>query len=144
MGHQYLPHLQGRWRIPGIRGSNASLPADVQEVIDSGKAIPAVVERVEGRGYSGGHMTAVKHGWATSHPTDKGQEPFLHSWDSTTQGAFTGYYPARSYLRTEEQVAEREAAAQRRERIKLLERARPRVINALSAAQPEEKFSVLL
>ena len=46
----------------------------------------------KGRGYSGGHNTAVRKGWSTYTPTPEiGSVMWL---DITQQGRFTGYYPA--------------------------------------------------
>ena len=51
---------------------------------------------LKGRGYSGGHNTAMRLGWQICYPTPpKGT---LLSWDMTRQGAFTGYYPATMFL----------------------------------------------
>ena len=46
----------------------------------------------QGRGYSGGHNTAVRKGWSTYTPKpEAGSVMWL---DITSQGRFTGYYPA--------------------------------------------------
>jgi len=46
----------------------------------------------KGRGYSGGHNTAVRKGWSTYEP--KAEAGSVMWIDITRQGRFTGYYPA--------------------------------------------------
>lgn len=50
------------------------------------------LEKIDGRGYSGGHNTAGRLGWGISHPTPPSDA--LAWWDTTTSGNWTGYYPS--------------------------------------------------
>jgi len=48
--------------------------------------------RRKGRGYSGGHNTAARLGWSVSYPAP--DKDWLLYWDTTDQGAFTGFHPS--------------------------------------------------
>jgi len=65
---------------------------DCSEFPSTENAVRVRRVRRAGRGYSGGHNTAARLGWSVSYPAP--DKNWLLYWDTTDQGAFTGFHPS--------------------------------------------------